>query len=103
LSRARELIEKAVKSEPQNAAFLDSMGWVLFKLNDFKEALKYMQDAIKNSEEEDATIYDHLGDIYAALKEPEKAREAWQKSLSLEPNDTVRRKLEPTADGHTSR
>jgi tetratricopeptide (TPR) repeat protein len=103
LSRARELIEKAVKAEPQNAAYLDSMGWVLFKLNNFNEALKYMEDAIKNSEEEDPTIYDHLGDIYAALKQTDKAREAWQKSLSLEPNDTVRRKLEPPADGRTAR
>jgi len=39
-------------------------------------------------------LYDHLGDIYAALKQSDKAREAWQKSLSLETNDQVRKKLD---------
>ena len=39
-------------------------------------------------------MYDHLGDIYAALKQPDKAREAWRKSLALEPNEEVRKKLE---------
>src|SRR5262249_22809326 len=95
LDRARELITKALNSEPKNAAYLDSMAWVLFKLNQPKEALPYILDAIKNSEEEDATVYDHLGDIYSALNQPDKAREGWQKSLSLENNETVRKKLEP--------
>jgi len=73
------------------------MGWVLFKLNRPKEALDYLLKAIQFSEEEDATEYDHLGDIYAALGQADKAREAWRKSLSLEPNDLVRKKLEPAA------
>lgn len=95
LDRARELIEKAVNAEPKNAAYLDSMGWVLFKLNRPKDALPYMLKALQYSEAEDATIYDHVGDIYAALGQNDKAREAWRKSLSLEANDTVRKKLEP--------
>ena len=39
-------------------------------------------------------MYDHVGDIYAALKQLDHAREAWRKSLALEPNDEVRKKLE---------
>lgn len=93
LERARELIEKAVQAEPTSAAYLDSLGWVLFKLNQPKAALEYLLKAIKLSEEPDATLYDHLGDIYAALDEPEKAREAWRKSLAVEDNPTVRAKL----------
>jgi tetratricopeptide (TPR) repeat protein len=95
LDRAHELITKALTAEPKNAAYLDSMAWVLFKQQKPKEALPYILDAIKNSEEEDATVYDHLGDIYSALNQPEKAREGWKKSLSLESNDEVRKKLEP--------
>ena len=98
LEKARELIEKAVKAEPKNAAFLDSLGWVLFKLNHPSEALKQILTAVELSEEPDATVYDHLGDIYAALKQPEKAREAWRKSLSIEPNDEVRKKLETSSE-----
>jgi tetratricopeptide (TPR) repeat protein len=94
LDRARELIEKAVKAEPKNAAYLDSLGWVLFKLRQPKEALAYTLKAVELSEEPDATLYDHLGDIYAALDEPQKARDAWNKSLTVEPNDTIRKKLE---------
>jgi tetratricopeptide (TPR) repeat protein len=94
LDRARELIDRALKTEPKNAAFLDSMGWVLFKLNQPKAALDYMLDAIKNSEEQDATLYDHLGDIYSALKQPNEARDAWRKSLAVEKNESIEKKLE---------
>jgi tetratricopeptide (TPR) repeat protein len=94
LDRARELIEKAVKSEPKNAAYLDSLGWVLFKLHQPKEALDYTLKAVALSEEPDATLFEHLGDIYAALNDQEKAREAWSKSLAVEPNEEIRKKLD---------
>jgi tetratricopeptide (TPR) repeat protein len=88
------LIEKAVKLEPKNPAYVDSLGWVLYRLNRPEEALAQEQKAIELSPEPDPTLYDHLGDIYAALKQDDKAREAWQKSLSLETNDQVRKKLD---------
>lgn len=94
LDKARDLIEKALKLEPKNPAYLDSMGWVLYKLNRAPEALPQLQKAIQLSDEPDPTLYDHLGDIYAALKDPAKAREAWKKSLGLEPNEQIRKKLE---------
>lgn len=97
LDRAREFIEKALKAEPRNAAYLDSMGWVLFRLHQPQAALGYLLQAVQFSEAEDPTLYDHLGDIYAALGQAEKAREAWSKSSSLDPNDQVRRKLQPAA------
>lgn len=94
LTRARELIERAVKLEPENEAFLDSMGWVLFQLRDYDGALKFMLLAVKHMAEPDATIYDHLGDVYAARNEMNQAREAWAKSLEIEPSEKVRQKLE---------
>jgi tetratricopeptide (TPR) repeat protein len=94
LDRARDLIEKAVKADPKNSAYLDSMAWVLFKLNQPRQALDYELKAMANSEEEDAELYDHLGDIYSALGQKQKARDAWRKSLRLESNDEVRKKLE---------
>ena len=54
LDEARELIEKAVKAEPKNAAYLDSMAWVLFKLNQPEEALPYALKAAELSEQPDA-------------------------------------------------
>lgn len=97
LERARDLIARAVKADPKNAAYLDSMAWVLYKLQQPKPALDYALKAIRFSEEEDATLYDHLGDIYSALHLNDKARQAWSKSLSLEANDSVRKKLQSAA------
>lgn len=94
LARAKELIEKALKTDPNNAAYLDSLGWVCFQMKQPKEALKYALKAIALSTDPDPTELDHLGDIYALLNQPEKARAAWAKSLQLEPNETVRKKLE---------
>lgn len=93
LDQAKEYIAKAVKADPKNAAYLDSMAWVLYKQHEPKAALEYALKAIQYSEEEDATLYDHVGDIYDALGQKDKARQSWTKSLSLEPNDAVRKKL----------
>jgi tetratricopeptide (TPR) repeat protein len=93
LEKARVMIQKAVELDPKNAAYLDSLGWVLYKLGKPQDGLVQEQKAIEFSDDPDPTLFDHLGDIYAAMKEPDKAREAWKKSLSLEPNDEVRKKL----------
>jgi len=93
LVRAREMIEKAVKLDPTNAAYLDSLGWVLFKQGHAKDALAPIQKAVELSDEPDATLFDHLGDVHAALKQPEKAREAWNKALKIEPNKEIEKKL----------
>jgi tetratricopeptide (TPR) repeat protein len=97
LDKARELIEKALKAEPKNAAYLDSLAWVLFKQKQVQDALPYALKAAELSEKPDPTVYDHIGDIYAALNQPEKAREAWRKSLSLEPNEEISKKLESSS------
>lgn len=99
LTEARAMIEKAVKQEPENAAFLDSMAWVLFKLNQPKAALEYQLKALKHQKEPDATLHDHLGDIYAALKQPEQARAQWEQALTIEPSESISKKLKAAAPG----
>ena len=94
LDRARDMIERAVKAEPENPAYLDSLGWVLFKLGKFTDALAPLEQAVKLLPESDATVLDHLGDVLAALGRRDEAKEAWRKSLGLEPSDGVRRKLD---------
>jgi tetratricopeptide (TPR) repeat protein len=97
LDEAREMIEKAVKLEPKNGAYLDSLAWVLYKSGKPSEALPSMLKAVELTEEPDVTVYDHLGDIYAALKQMDKAREAWRKAISIEPNKEIQKKLESGA------
>jgi tetratricopeptide (TPR) repeat protein len=93
LPKAKELIDKAVKLEPKNAAYLDSLAWVLFKMEQPKEALPWMLKAVELSEEPDATLYDHLGDIYSVLQQPDKAQEAWKKAFSIEPKEEIKKKF----------
>ena len=100
LAKAKELIERALKAEPKNGAYLDSMAWVMYKLNQFEEALNWQLQAVQQVEDPDPTLFDHLGDIYAALEKHDKAREAWQKALAIEPNQAIQKKLESdTASG----
>lgn len=99
LERARELIEKAVKAEPDNAAFLDSLAWVLFKLGLPEEALPHALKALELEKEPDATLHDHLGDIYKATGESEKALEAWKKSLEIKEDESIRKKVEKATSG----
>ncbi len=94
LPEARTMIEKALKLEPKNAAYLDSMAWVLFKQGESKEALAFMLKAVDLNEQPDATLFDHLGDIYAELKQPDKARESWRKALDIKPTEEIKKKLE---------
>jgi tetratricopeptide (TPR) repeat protein len=94
LKESRELIERALDIDPDNGAYLDSYAWVLYKMGKYDEALVQMQKAMK-TEIADPVLYDHEGDIYAALKQDARARESWQKALDLKPDDeTIRAKLE---------
>ncbi|MST94420.1 MAG: tetratricopeptide repeat protein [Pedosphaera sp.] len=93
LTKARELIDHALRLEPKNGAYLDSLGWVLFKQGQPREALKHILKSIELTEEPDATLFDHLGDVHAALKEHDKARAAWRKALSLGPSPAIEKKL----------
>ncbi|HKK21651.1 MAG TPA: tetratricopeptide repeat protein, partial [candidate division Zixibacteria bacterium] len=85
LDYARKLIEKAVEVKPDNPAYLDSYGWVLYRLGNFKDALKQLKKAV--SLDSDPTIFDHLGDTYKALGNLSDARVWWQKALELSPDD----------------
>jgi tetratricopeptide (TPR) repeat protein len=94
LDEAGEFIKKAVESEPDNAAYLDSLGWFYYKRGSYEEALRETTKAIENLKEEDAVVYEHLADIYQKLNKPAEALSYWQKSLALEDNPKVREKLD---------
>jgi tetratricopeptide (TPR) repeat protein len=81
LARAEGMIKIALASEPDNVAYLDSMGWVLFKLGRLDEAVKFLQQAAASPQGSDGTIAEHLGDCYSKLNSSEKARETWQRAL----------------------
>jgi tetratricopeptide (TPR) repeat protein len=91
LEEARGMIERALRAEPQNPSFLDSLGWVYYKLGKLKEAERYLSDAARRNPTS-ATIQEHLGDLFKKLGQQEKAQASWRKALSLaaEAADTAR-------------
>ena len=98
LERAYELIKKAVDLEPDNDAFLDSLAWVLHQLGRSAEALPHQLRAVELAKDEpDATLFEHLGDIYQKLGKIEEARKAWQRAQEIEPKPEVAKKLPDTA------
>ncbi|MGB8509710.1 MAG: tetratricopeptide repeat protein, partial [Pyrinomonadaceae bacterium] len=82
LPEALAMIQKAVRAEPSNSSYLDSLGWVYFKLGQLPEAERYLSDAARRNPAS-AAIQEHLGDLMQRLGKAEQARVAWQKALTL--------------------
>jgi tetratricopeptide (TPR) repeat protein len=80
LEEARDLIAKAVERDPKNGAYLDSLGWVLFRLNKLPEAEAKLHEALELMSR-DPTVHDHLGDVYFHEGKIREAIGQWQSSL----------------------
>ncbi|MBI4466464.1 MAG: tetratricopeptide repeat protein [Acidobacteria bacterium] len=79
LEESVELLERAVKIEPYNGAYLDSLGWAYFRLNQLGKAEEYLRRAVERISR-DPTIHDHLGDLYYKLGRLDLAEKAWERS-----------------------
>lgn len=84
LDEAEALIRKAVALRPKNGAYVDSLGWVHFKLGRTETALKELETAIELLPG-DETIWEHLGEVHAALGAPAQAWSAFMRSLAAKP------------------
>jgi tetratricopeptide (TPR) repeat protein len=84
LDDALEFIERALKVQPDNGAYLDSYAWVLFRLGRTEEAEEKLREALKYIKN-DAIVYEHYGDILADLGKMQEAEENWRRALELEP------------------
>jgi tetratricopeptide (TPR) repeat protein len=90
---ALTLIEKAVSIEPLNGSFLDSLGWVNYKLGRLQEARGHLEKASSYARR-NSTIYEHLGDVLRDLGRIQEARRQWEYALecSLEAGAIARLK-----------
>jgi tetratricopeptide (TPR) repeat protein len=80
LDEAEGLVQQALKEDPFNGAYLDSLGWIYFKENKFGASESTLRKALER-ERHDATIHSHLGDLYAKTGRSELAAAEWEKSL----------------------
>ena len=96
LAQAYEYIKRAVELEPDNGAYQDSLGWVLFKMEKLKESLHHLNLAVQimlDKKEDDPVVYDHLGDVFLRLNDLENANENWKKSVEIQNNKLEKEKI----------
>jgi tetratricopeptide (TPR) repeat protein len=86
LHRALEMSKQAVTAEPDNAAYLDTYGWIFFRLENYNDAALYLNKSVATGKAS-AVVHEHLGDTYFKLGRKEQAIELWKKALEMDSNN----------------
>ncbi len=89
----------AVKAMPGTAAVLDTMGWVLFRLGRYAEALPYLEEAQAKAQR-DPEVLEHLGDTYWKLGRRADAQVQWRTAYPVAQGDDAQRVLRKIAAGY---
>ena len=92
LDRAAEMLNRAVKQEPKNGAYIDSLGWVYYQQGKLDLAEKYLTDAT-HLLPRDATVHEHLGDVFAKRGNVGRALNLYREALTFEPEPKDEAKL----------
>jgi len=93
LEYALELIDRALKIDVDNGYYIDSRGWVFYKMGRYEDALRELEKASEIVE--DAVILEHMGDVYMKLDDHSAAREVYQRASELDTsNKTLKEKLD---------
>jgi tetratricopeptide (TPR) repeat protein len=94
LDEALEMSERSLVQTPDNPSYLDTIGWIYFKMGNPDRALEYLLKAKELSEEIGFDLLEHIGDVYWEMKDHDKARDYWKQALKANSGDeTVRAKL----------
>ncbi len=97
LEEAADMIKRALQIDPNNGAYLDSLGWLEFRQGKFDQALADLLRAAQNMPHDDAVVFEHIGDTYLRLNHVPQALEAWQKAMTLGPqNKKLAEKIDNT-------
>ncbi len=83
LDRAMKMSKEAVAQQPDNQSYLDTYGWIYYRMGNYQEAEKWIRKAIDLGSKS-SVIHEHLGDIYFKLGDKDKAMEYWQKGLQFD-------------------
>ena len=83
-AEALALIQRALQIKPQEAAFIDSLGWVQYRLQNYEEAVILLRRALALFENDEVAA--HLGEVLWMLGEQAEALEIWNKALELVPD-----------------
>jgi len=106
LEEAVKMLEKAVQLRPEEPVYLDSLGWALHRAGRSSEALPLLQKAAQKARErEEPVIREHLGDVYFALGDADRAQAEWQAALAMgsAQDERLRKKLDDLRAGRGER
>lgn len=83
LEKAAAYAKKANEIDVNSATFQDTYAWVLFQQGYYKEAVVWMEKAIKSSSSVSPLLCEHYGDILIQLGRDKEAVKQWEKALAL--------------------
>ena len=95
LDYAAAMSRRTINAEPTNATFLDTYAWILFLQKQYTQAHIYISQALEHLDEteENASIYDHAGDISFRMKRTREALRFWIKALGSVTDTKERAKI----------
>ena len=88
LKEALEMAQVAVKTSPKNPAYLDTLGWIYFKLGMIDQSAEYVKRSIE-IDQTSAEVLEHMGDIQQELGNMEKAKEYYQRALEADETEST--------------
>ena len=95
LKRALIMAKKAISLEPNNASYLDTIGWIYYKLEDLEKAQKFLEASLEIIDD-NAVVLEHLGDLMMKGNKSKDARNYYLRALELDKNNpTLIRKTSP--------
>lgn len=84
-------LKRAIEILPEDAAVMDSLGWVNYRLGKFDEAIRLLSKAL--AQYEDTEIAAHLGEVLWVSGAEEEAKKVWNKALQKVPDDPYLEKV----------
>jgi len=87
LDSALKYVDKALELRPNNPSYLDTKGWIYFKMDKPRKAASWIKKALDQIENGNAEIYQHLGDIYKKMGKEKEAQNYYQEAKELESNN----------------
>lgn len=78
LEKALSMSKQTVDRNPKSATYLDTYGWILYKMKRYDEAVEYLKNAAKYDDSKSGEIFEHLGDALYAAGKTEEALVQWQ-------------------------
>jgi tetratricopeptide (TPR) repeat protein len=95
LDRALKMIEIAMNADSLNSSYLDTYGWIFFKLGDYDKAYFYIKKAIDTDGQDNAVLLEHLGDVLFMQDKKDEALKYWNEAFELDSsNEKLKQKIE---------